>query len=296
MISINEVREKYPDYNDLSDQQLADALHTKYYSDIPKDEFYSKIGLNNNSSIEPISSQTKAHHDIKQKYPAAPDWYINAITSMVGDKDHPLLKKLGEIAEPIGKGAKMAGVALLPGSIAIKGLKAFSKFHPLTKGQMGRQFEEPLNAAEQAEVRHELPNNQLFELNDLLSHPALEARGAAGRSLTAQGRQAAIQGAAEGRPSALHSSQSLLGDLERVLPGLGESELVSQRVRPMKDFILNHLKEGMENKGIIEESENYTKAREAARRYFKTNKNIKKLAKITGVPTTLAAIVKLLGK
>ena len=40
-----EFRSKYPQYNDLSDRQLADALHAKHYSDIPKDEFDRRIGL-----------------------------------------------------------------------------------------------------------------------------------------------------------------------------------------------------------------------------------------------------------
>ena len=35
-ITIQEVRQKYPQYSDLSDKQLVDALHSKYYSDIPK--------------------------------------------------------------------------------------------------------------------------------------------------------------------------------------------------------------------------------------------------------------------
>lgn len=44
-ITIGEVRKKYPEYGDLSDQQLADALHAKFYSDIPKPDFYAKVGL-----------------------------------------------------------------------------------------------------------------------------------------------------------------------------------------------------------------------------------------------------------
>ncbi len=43
MLTMNEVRSKYPDYNDLNDQQLADALHSKHYTDMPKEEFYSNL-------------------------------------------------------------------------------------------------------------------------------------------------------------------------------------------------------------------------------------------------------------
>jgi hypothetical protein len=43
--SIAEIRRQYPQYNDLSDQQLADALHKKFYSGMPRPEFDAKIGL-----------------------------------------------------------------------------------------------------------------------------------------------------------------------------------------------------------------------------------------------------------
>lgn len=45
MASISEIRAKYPQYNDMSDQQIADALHAKFYSDMPRQEFDAKIGL-----------------------------------------------------------------------------------------------------------------------------------------------------------------------------------------------------------------------------------------------------------
>lgn len=45
MPTIEEVRSKFPQYGDMSDGQLADALHTKFYSDMPRDEFNQKIGL-----------------------------------------------------------------------------------------------------------------------------------------------------------------------------------------------------------------------------------------------------------
>lgn len=45
MATIAEIRAKYPQYNDLSDQALADALYAKHYSDMPRAEFDEKIGL-----------------------------------------------------------------------------------------------------------------------------------------------------------------------------------------------------------------------------------------------------------
>lgn len=44
MPTIAEVREKFPQYADLSDQQLAEGLHKRFYSDLPFNEFAQKIG------------------------------------------------------------------------------------------------------------------------------------------------------------------------------------------------------------------------------------------------------------
>lgn len=45
MPTIEEIRQKYPQYDDMSDRQLADALHERFYSDIPRADFDKKIGL-----------------------------------------------------------------------------------------------------------------------------------------------------------------------------------------------------------------------------------------------------------
>ena len=46
--SIQSVREQYPEYNDLTNVQLADAMWKAHYSDVPKNEFFNKIGLGAN--------------------------------------------------------------------------------------------------------------------------------------------------------------------------------------------------------------------------------------------------------
>lgn len=45
MASIAEIRAKYPQYQDMSDRQLADALYAKSYSDMPRADFDRKVGL-----------------------------------------------------------------------------------------------------------------------------------------------------------------------------------------------------------------------------------------------------------
>jgi hypothetical protein len=57
MGALADVRAKHPEYNDLSDQQLADGLYKKFYSDMPRAEFDQKVGLQQpqgGSIIDPI--------------------------------------------------------------------------------------------------------------------------------------------------------------------------------------------------------------------------------------------------
>jgi len=57
MATIAEIRTKYPQYNDLSDTQLADSFRDKFYSDIPKEQFYAQLGIKTDAPKEaPITS------------------------------------------------------------------------------------------------------------------------------------------------------------------------------------------------------------------------------------------------
>lgn len=44
MTTMSDIRRQYPQYSDMSDQQLAQSLHAKYYSDVPFDQFSRQIG------------------------------------------------------------------------------------------------------------------------------------------------------------------------------------------------------------------------------------------------------------
>lgn len=45
MATLVEFRAQNPAYNDMPDAALADALHSKFYSDIPKPQFYKQLGI-----------------------------------------------------------------------------------------------------------------------------------------------------------------------------------------------------------------------------------------------------------
>jgi hypothetical protein len=45
MATLAEIREQYPQYADMPDADLAGALHKKFYSDMPRDDFDKKLGI-----------------------------------------------------------------------------------------------------------------------------------------------------------------------------------------------------------------------------------------------------------
>jgi hypothetical protein len=57
-MNISKIREEYPQYSDLSDQELADGFHKKFYSDIDKTEFYKSIGFDQPSAPVPTADSS----------------------------------------------------------------------------------------------------------------------------------------------------------------------------------------------------------------------------------------------
>lgn len=44
-MDFKQIRQKYSDYDDMSDEDFAQAFHKKFYSDIPFEQFASKVGF-----------------------------------------------------------------------------------------------------------------------------------------------------------------------------------------------------------------------------------------------------------
>lgn len=45
MATLDEIRKQYPQYADMPDADLADAIYKKFYSDLPRDQFDAKVGI-----------------------------------------------------------------------------------------------------------------------------------------------------------------------------------------------------------------------------------------------------------
>lgn len=99
-MDITQIRQKFPEYSDLSDDALIKGIHAKYYSDIPFNEFASNISV----TAEPISvtakmpSETeKAAFEKEQAQSEAP----STVERMVG-LGSPLYSVVrGAVVEPV---------------------------------------------------------------------------------------------------------------------------------------------------------------------------------------------------
>lgn len=65
MPSIAEIRSQYPQYQDMSDDALAGALHQRFYSDMPREQFNQRIGLGatagmTNEQADPVMDVAKS--------------------------------------------------------------------------------------------------------------------------------------------------------------------------------------------------------------------------------------------
>ena len=58
-MNLSELRQKYPQYNDMSDSQLVESFHKKYYSDMDFDTFANQISYNpsNDAEVRAIAPQ-----------------------------------------------------------------------------------------------------------------------------------------------------------------------------------------------------------------------------------------------
>lgn len=60
MGALADFRRQYPQYDDMSDVELADALHRKYYSDLPKEEVFKRLSVNPQADAAPAPVPAQA--------------------------------------------------------------------------------------------------------------------------------------------------------------------------------------------------------------------------------------------
>ncbi len=66
MATLAEARQQYPQYADMSDAELANAMHRKFYSDMPREEFDKRMGIGAETDPHRIAAR-KEIDDLKAK-------------------------------------------------------------------------------------------------------------------------------------------------------------------------------------------------------------------------------------
>lgn len=98
MPTIAEVRQKFPQYEDMSDEVLADALHQKFYADLPREEFNAKIGLAPQQTEAPTGDDNWLAHPERGALSASVMGGSDVLSSGFGDE------LMGALATPIELG------------------------------------------------------------------------------------------------------------------------------------------------------------------------------------------------
>ncbi len=145
-MNIDEVRKKYPQYSDISDSELADKLHSKFYSNVDKNVFYKKIGLEKTGLIKSagagvISGLGKATEGITTLGTTLVDLGLNTQLTEKVEKafdDNDFLSGMEDLADDRWTGSVTEILTQLgvPGGIALKGANALVKAKNL--GTLGR--------------------------------------------------------------------------------------------------------------------------------------------------------------
>lgn len=100
MASLQDIRQKYPQYADMPDGELADRLHAKFYSDMPREEFDAKIGFSRQPAYVPEGSPTTGFAGMTEAFEREQDAAAQRTSPVVRDYTGAMLRKpLGEAVE-----------------------------------------------------------------------------------------------------------------------------------------------------------------------------------------------------
>jgi hypothetical protein len=179
MATLAEFRAQYPQYDAVPDLTLADSLHEKFYSKIPKIEFYKTIGLGTAAAI-----------------PGAEGVITGKAAPTVPLRD----RIMGVIETPLALGATLAGSAISP-FVGIAGTLASGKYGT----QEGIRAGEEAMKAVQYQPRTQTAREALGAMGEFLQ-PVTSALpptlGATGSTINALAPAVATQANVLARPIA----------------------------------------------------------------------------------------------
>ena len=194
MATLAEFRAQYPQYDSVPDVALADSLHQKFYSKMPKMEFYKTIGLGAATAI-----------------PGAENVVTGVKPPEVSMRD----RIMGVIETPLALGANLAGGAIAP-IVGIVGTLASGKYGT----QEGIRAGQEAMKAVQYQPRTQTAREALGAVGEFLQ-PVTSALpptlGSVGTSLNALAPAAMMQTGAVVRPMVTQATAPVRNALANVM-------------------------------------------------------------------------------
>jgi hypothetical protein len=194
MATLAEFRAQYPQYDAVPDVKLADSLHQKFYSQIPKMEFYKTIGLGSAAAI-----------------PGAENVVTGVKPPEVSMRD----RIMGVIETPLALGATLAGGAIAP-IVGIAGTLASGKYGT----QEGIRAGQEAMKAVQYQPRTQTAREALGAVGEFLQ-PVTSALpptlGSVGTSINALAPAAVMQAGALARPMVTQTTAPVRNALANVM-------------------------------------------------------------------------------
>jgi hypothetical protein len=212
MATLAEFRAQYPQYDAVPDVKLADSLHQKFYSQIPKIDFYKTIGLGASAIIPGGEGNITLPQQPKE----------------VSTRD----RIMGVIETPLALGATLGGAAIAP-IVGVVGSLASGKYGT----QEGVRAGQEAMKAVQYQPRTQTAQQALGAISEFVQ-PLTEALpptlGSVGTSLNALAGPAMQQAGAMARQTTAPARNALANVMTREQPqmqGMGAASTAEQLAR-----------------------------------------------------------------
>ena len=180
---LKEFRQKYPQYDDVPDKELADALYRKFYSDKPIDEYYKQIGLSIGMPTEfaqpepitgmesafapaPVGSKPKPK-SVMEGYKGEPTPLIEAMGAPISRQEYDRILRSYNAATPEQREVLLSRNDYI-GNVAQAidaEYKRFSKASPITR---------TLDLRREARVEQLVRQGANYEVADLITQQEME--------------------------------------------------------------------------------------------------------------------------
>ena len=180
---LKEFRQKYPQYDDVPDKELADALYRKFYSDKPIDEYYKQIGLSIGMPTEfaqpepitgmesafapaPVESKPKPK-SVMEGYKGEPTPLIEAMGAPISRQEYDRILRSYNAATPEQREVLLSRNDYI-GNVAQAidaEYKRFSKASPITR---------TLDLRREARVEQLVRQGANYEVADLITQQEME--------------------------------------------------------------------------------------------------------------------------